>query len=308
MNKQMKWINLKITSRCNLNCSFCYEKQNKTDVLTFDDIKCIIDKVADCGYTNFRIYGGEPTLREDFCGILKYAALKGGTIHVATNGLLLTEEYIHSLLATGIERLYCSLGELSNYRLLERFQSDIYPVFQKTNNNDKIAAIIIITKKNIYEIDKILKWLDNIGLHHLGIIPLKKSQNRNWYRENKLDYQDYLFMTQRIYKWWHRFRFELDCSLFITRYVLKHEKKLQGLGESCMKYLYIDSMGYLHFCSFREYPEKHMKVQEINNLQDYLQTLNLDEKVTDINMLNFMDKLNCLNENGFNQKGDFNDL
>ena len=84
-----------MTARCNFKCGFCGIHQNRklyTDPeMTTDEIKLIIDQLADLKITTVSLTGGEPLLRPDCGEILTYLRQKGCIGGLATNGWLLRD-------------------------------------------------------------------------------------------------------------------------------------------------------------------------------------------------------------------------
>lgn len=84
-----------LTNRCNLKCVHCYTKTNeKKRELTTEQIKNIIDQLADAGTLSLFFTGGEAMLRKDFLDIYKYTRDKGMMVSVFSNATLLDQESI----------------------------------------------------------------------------------------------------------------------------------------------------------------------------------------------------------------------
>lgn len=84
-----------LTNRCNLRCVHCYAKTNgKKRELTTEQIKRIIDQLAEAGTLSLFFTGGEPMLRKDFLDIYKYTRDKGILVSVYSNATLLDQESI----------------------------------------------------------------------------------------------------------------------------------------------------------------------------------------------------------------------
>jgi len=87
---------IKLTNRCNLNCSHCYiqahdsMKKGKCD-LEFRDVRRFIDYIINLGdelgepTLTLQLFGGEPTLHNDFLEIVEYIRSKGIYVKVSTN-------------------------------------------------------------------------------------------------------------------------------------------------------------------------------------------------------------------------------
>ncbi len=65
-------IKIKITNRCNRNCSFCVFNNNDKD-LSFDEFKDILEIIRHFDFNKFHINGGEPLINENFEVMVKYA-------------------------------------------------------------------------------------------------------------------------------------------------------------------------------------------------------------------------------------------
>lgn len=87
---------LHVTHHCNLNCIGCYsavDARNARRDLTLDELRGIIDALADAGCQHLVISGGEPFLRDDLPAIVAYARERGiDSVDVLTNGTAVTPE------------------------------------------------------------------------------------------------------------------------------------------------------------------------------------------------------------------------
>jgi radical SAM protein with 4Fe4S-binding SPASM domain len=98
------------TRKCNLNCIHCgaskerYEKELKEN-----DIKKLIDELANFGVKTFAVTGGEPLTRPDLLNILKYASNKGLQTGIATNGFLINKEMASKIKDANITSVQVSL-------------------------------------------------------------------------------------------------------------------------------------------------------------------------------------------------------
>ena len=78
-----------ITSKCNLECPFCFSFDRK-DLSTKKNIE-IAGKIISFGVRKVVISGGEPLYRKDIIKIINYLKSKKLTIRLDTNGLLLAK-------------------------------------------------------------------------------------------------------------------------------------------------------------------------------------------------------------------------
>ncbi|MFT5173282.1 MAG: radical SAM protein with 4Fe4S-binding SPASM domain [Gammaproteobacteria bacterium] len=87
---------IELTHRCNLRCVHCYLgdqkeiRQHRSDELSTDAFKALLDEMADAGTLNLTLTGGDPMVRKDFCTLYEYAVHKGFLITVFCDGALIT--------------------------------------------------------------------------------------------------------------------------------------------------------------------------------------------------------------------------
>lgn len=82
-----------VTNWCNLSCVGCYsldQKRNTQNDMNLEQIKTILRDLKDNKLNKLIISGGEPFLRTDLEGIVKFAKELGVETHLITNGTLIT--------------------------------------------------------------------------------------------------------------------------------------------------------------------------------------------------------------------------
>jgi MoaA/NifB/PqqE/SkfB family radical SAM enzyme len=102
------------TYHCNLACISCKCPQiasrfPRDQELTLDEYKRLFAEFRALGGKNVSIYGGEPLLAKFLVASLRAAKDAGLTTSIATNGLLLNEERLGALVATGLDLLSISV-------------------------------------------------------------------------------------------------------------------------------------------------------------------------------------------------------
>jgi AdoMet-dependent heme synthase len=93
-----------VTHRCNLGCEHCYLTEGpvgrpkpRSDELSLDEIRTILDDLADAGTLFLTLSGGEVFMRRDFLSIVGTARERGFSVTVFTTGTLLTPEVASEL-------------------------------------------------------------------------------------------------------------------------------------------------------------------------------------------------------------------
>lgn len=102
---------LEVTSRCNLNCTFCFADAggSNTDP-DIDTIRSWYQRLLDAGGPyNIQLSGGEPTLRDDLPELVALGRSMGfGFIQLNTNGLRLSREpeFLEALKQAGLSSVF----------------------------------------------------------------------------------------------------------------------------------------------------------------------------------------------------------
>jgi GTP 3',8-cyclase len=116
--RPLRNLRLSVTDRCNLRCQYCMPEEEyvwlpREDLLTFEEIRELVDIFADLGVDKVRLTGGEPLLRKDLPTLVSMLA-DNPRIHdlaMTTNGVLLTE-HAQALYDAGLHRVTISLDTL----------------------------------------------------------------------------------------------------------------------------------------------------------------------------------------------------
>ncbi len=125
--RNIHYMRLSVTDRCNLRCRYCMEESPslfpEEALLDFDALLRLSAIATGLGITRFKITGGEPLVRKgcsDFIRALK--ALPGvEQVTLTTNGALLPQ-HLEALLDAGIDGINISLDTLdtAQYRAITR--------------------------------------------------------------------------------------------------------------------------------------------------------------------------------------------
>lgn len=106
-----EFIGIGITERCNLSCPHCYSSAKKTSEgeFTTDELREIIDILAEIGVGYIGWTGGEPLLRKDLEELIVYAGELGIGSGITTNGIPLTRTRVESIAQSGVKAVQISL-------------------------------------------------------------------------------------------------------------------------------------------------------------------------------------------------------
>lgn len=126
--REINYLRLSITDRCNLRCKYCMpkdgiQKVSHEEILTLEEIDEIISVFASLGINKVRITGGEPLVRKGILSLIENIRKHDGIKDLAltTNGLLL-KEMASNLKSAGLNRVNISLDSLNpqKYAMMTR--------------------------------------------------------------------------------------------------------------------------------------------------------------------------------------------
>ena len=174
---RISWL---ITDRCNLRCKHCYLSSSsipRIPELPTQEVKKIIDKIAESGVFIIYFTGGEPFIRNDFMEILKYTSDSGMNIGISTNGTLLTSKMISKMTHFRITRIQVSLdGATKNTHEFIRgpntFEKVIHNIKELVNYGFNVGITTVIHRKNLHELKDIMLLASKLGVKGLKISPL----------------------------------------------------------------------------------------------------------------------------------------
>lgn len=128
---------IEVTSRCNLNCKFCFaDAKGDFKDPDLDTIEMWLKRIIKAqGHKNLQISGGEPTVRDDLPEIINLAYKMGfNFIQLNTNGIRLNDmEYYKKLKEAGLKSIFLQFDGLNREVLQDLRGKDIL--------NEKIKAI-----------------------------------------------------------------------------------------------------------------------------------------------------------------------
>ena len=128
LGRPLRNLRLSVTDRCNLRCQYCMPEEEyfwlpRADLLTFEEIRELVEIFTELGVDKVRLTGGEPLLRRDLPALVRMLAGLPGVkdLAITTNGILLAEQG-QALRDAGLHRVTVSLDTLrpERFRALTR--------------------------------------------------------------------------------------------------------------------------------------------------------------------------------------------
>jgi len=132
--RQIEYVRLSVTDKCNLRCFYCMPKgfkdfEQPEHWLTHDEIERVIKAFTELGVARVRLTGGEPLVRKNIDRLAKrLTALPGlNDLSLSTNAVLL-DKYANNLHDAGVSRINVSLDSLNPERFKEITGGELQPV------------------------------------------------------------------------------------------------------------------------------------------------------------------------------------
>jgi radical SAM protein with 4Fe4S-binding SPASM domain len=102
-------VHLDITYRCNERCVHCYLDHDDHGEMTTDEIKGLLDQLADAGVFFLTLSGGEVLMRRDFFEIVEHARRLLFNVKLKTNGVMIRESEARRIRELGVEQIQISV-------------------------------------------------------------------------------------------------------------------------------------------------------------------------------------------------------
>ena len=126
--RQVRYLRLSVTDRCNLRCTYCMAEDMvflpKTKVLSLEEMVFISQAFVELGVEKIRLTGGEPLVRHGVVELVESLnKIEGLSELVMTTNAVLLKKYARPLRDGGISRLNISIDSLqpSRFKKLTRF-------------------------------------------------------------------------------------------------------------------------------------------------------------------------------------------
>lgn len=168
--RSMERARIRLTNRCNLDCSHCFisASQTASGELSTEAWRQVIEQLAEFDLLELTFTGGEPLMRDDFFSLAVFANQQGMPVSINTNGMLLNEELLRQLTALNLTSVKVSLdGASPETHDARRGQGSFAVVVEniKTMIDAGIRVIVnsTITQQNFGEIREIIGLAAGMG-------------------------------------------------------------------------------------------------------------------------------------------------
>jgi len=126
--RQIRYLRLSVTDRCNLRCTYCMAEDMtflpKSKVLSIEEMIMVGQAFVELGVEKIRLTGGEPLVRNGVVELAQQLSKLNGLreLVVTTNGVLL-DKFAQPLSDAGVSRVNISIDSLrgDRFKTLTRF-------------------------------------------------------------------------------------------------------------------------------------------------------------------------------------------
>ncbi len=207
INLNLNGAYVEITSKCNLNCPYCYnDSGSKHYELNCDDVFRIVDELYSKNIFAIAISGGEPFLHSDIKKIIDYCIKKGVRPNIITNLTMLDEKQTIDLLNKNVSFQVTFDGYNEETHSFTRGKN----IFKKNidfienalllNKIDNVSIRFNIHKLNYNYLDNFVDLMSKYNIKNISFSFVKKiGRGKSW---NYVfdDKRDILLINLVIYK------------------------------------------------------------------------------------------------------------
>jgi len=285
---------IELTLRCNGKCSFCSihslpESLLGTDMNT-EQIKYLIDELANLGVLALSFTGGEPTLRKDLPELIYHTGIVHNFMNgMATNGYLLPKLFKENKIE-GLDYVLISLdyptAELHNkMRGIKVFDKIIESIHLANKHNIKVIISTVVMKDNIHLMDDICQLAEKLGCS-IEIYPCEDIIRD--YPNKSYHIQDIHEMIPSISTWSNQIRLLRKKYHNILTDPISVEVVQKGFGgypqykQNILRCHVAEAYLFISHDGFISYPCKIHPIEKFNALKYPLSTIYNSHKVRDI--------------------------
>lgn len=217
----LKW---EITDKCNLSCPFCYiVGQSHNMIVRFKDIEEQLIVLLEEGLLYCTITGGEALTHPDFYDIYLFLRRNGVIVEIYTNGTCITDRYFDLFLKYKPSKIEVTIYGISDHVFKLNTNSKhsaecvLNNILKLKNCNLNVICKTPINKLTISELDSIIDWCSNNGIHHYHSSDIIRSYDSHNLLEYLVDPETKL-------------KYDIENEI---KLLAKHEAEVSGKIKKC---------------------------------------------------------------------------
>lgn len=153
--RQISYLRLAVTDRCNLRCQYCMPAHgidivDRKELLTFKEMYRITRVLSELGVNKVRLTGGEPFVRKGFVNFLEMLDFNDllDEINITTNGALISK-HLDKIEQLKVKSINLSIDSLDKGKFAEITRRDVFDevyktleTLEKSNINLKLNIVV----------------------------------------------------------------------------------------------------------------------------------------------------------------------
>jgi len=189
-------IDLSLTNKCNLHCSYCYMDSlpvNDGKFLSLDDFEILLKKMKEARVLQIALGGGEPTLHPNFAEILRKLRLDGDIVpNYTTNGTVLTNEILEA------SKKYCGAVAVSYMENL--YKETLVSAKKLLDYGIQANVHIVLLKSRLQNLNLIVEKYLKLGVNGIVLLLFKPMGRGKNLRKEVLAQQDIKLLLLKIFE------------------------------------------------------------------------------------------------------------
>ncbi len=196
--RQITYLRLAVTDRCNLRCQYCMPAHgidivDRNELLTYKEMYRITRVLSELGVNKVRLTGGEPFVRKDFMSLLEMLDFNDllDEINITTNGALISK-HIENIEHLKVKSINLSLDSLNREKFAEITRRDVFDEVYKTLEileDSKLNLKLNVVVQSGINTDEIVDFVEltkhkNIAVRFIEEMPFngvgQKEMNEVW--------------------------------------------------------------------------------------------------------------------------------
>jgi len=272
-------VNFDITHRCPLKCVMCNvwkEKVKVSEELSLEELKELVDEIADWGIDHISLAGGETLVRaKDIVELIKYASNKPHMrIDLITNGYFLNKKLCRELLKANVSKISLSLDGVKrethnsirgkgSFERVMKAAKILSKLKKGMKSKVELEFTTVVMRQNFRELVEIFKLMKKIGFQYVNyqaVVPdntFTKGQEEfyrfyksdMWIREEEIpELEEIVKKLLILKKKTGKIRNSRRYLLLLPKYFKEKEKFKSGKCIVGYSYLNIDPYGNINVC------------------------------------------------------------
>ncbi len=174
----LRYLEVQLTSRCNLTCAHCYLGPAKAEDLSPIEARAIFDEFERMQGMRVLLTGGEPLLSPNFWEIHDDAVARSLRILLLTNGHLITPEVAARL---KVDEVQVSIDGLQSGHDMVRgegsFEKAMKGLQAVVDAGIEVSVATVVHEGNLDQFDELGKVVEGLGVSRWGIDAVCKAGN-----------------------------------------------------------------------------------------------------------------------------------